>query len=164
MVGVTDTSSGDLMTPTTDFVQVTSLSSISSSLTGIAELGKTYEVQYVAGISNESQFELLQHSPQTMQVVFAPTVCTTTGITGTFPGDIVYTLGTPAKVVDLTGIMDGDCEFSVSVDLDPADPFTGTLADIGLTFVPPTLVQDPTCLTWSVPTGSDGYLSVSNAD
>ena len=77
-----------------------------------------------------------------MLVSVDPDLCETTGITGTFPGDIVYTLGTPAKIFDLTGVSDGNCQFTVSVDIDPLDPFylTGTLADIGLTLVPPTLI------------------------
>ena len=88
-----------------------------------------------------------------MLINMGPNICDTTGITtGALPGDIVYTLGTPAKIFDLTGILDGNCEFTVSVDFDPADPLylVGTIADIGLTFVEPTLIQDPSCLTWSV--------------
>ena len=48
----------------TDVIEVTTnLDELSSSISGFAELGKVYEVSFIAGLSNESQFELLQHAP-----------------------------------------------------------------------------------------------------
>ena len=111
-----------------------------SSLSGSVEMGNTYIIEYVAGLSNESEYELLAHTSQTMQVEILPTHCQTSGITGTFPSDMIYILGSATEVVNLTGINDGDCQFSVSLDFDPLDPFLGTIADIGLTLTPPTVL------------------------
>ena len=66
MIAVTDQATGDpIPSPFTNIVEVSSanLDELRSSVSGMAELGKVYEVQFIAGLSNESQFELLQHAP-----------------------------------------------------------------------------------------------------
>lgn len=47
------------MTPTIDYIQVEpGLDQFSSSLTDVSKIGQTFTVQYKAGLSNESQFEI----------------------------------------------------------------------------------------------------------